>query len=49
MVAVNLGAEPVEIPGVRGSIAIATQRHRDGEGVTGSLALGPAEGVVVRT
>ena len=39
----------VEIEGVDGSIAIATRRDRDGEDVTGSLVLDPAEGVVVRS
>jgi alpha-glucosidase len=48
VVAVNLGSGPVEISGVEGSIAISTARVRDGESVTGSLALGPAEGAIVR-
>jgi alpha-glucosidase len=48
VVAVNLGSEQVEIEGIDGSIAIATRRDRDGEDVTGSLALGPAEGAIVR-
>jgi alpha-glucosidase len=49
VVAVNLGSEPVEVLGVEGSIAIATRRERDGEDVRGTLALGPAEGAIVRT
>ena len=49
MVAVNLGSETVEIPGVDGVVAIATRRARDGEAVAGSLVLDPAEGVVVRS
>jgi alpha-glucosidase len=46
-VAVNLGSGPVEIEGVEGSVAIATDRRRDGERVRGRLRLGPAEGAVV--
>ncbi len=48
VVAVNLGSETVEIPGVDGVVAIATQRARDGEDVAGTLVLDPATGVVVR-
>ena len=47
VVAVNLGEEPVEIVGVDGSIALSTDRGRDGERVTRGVSLGRAEGVVV--
>jgi alpha-glucosidase len=46
-VAVNLGAEPVEIGGLEGRIALATNRPRDGDLVDGALMLQAAEGVVV--
>jgi alpha-glucosidase len=45
--AVNLSAAPVEVGGLRGTVLVATDRARDGEAVTGSLALGPWEGAVV--
>jgi alpha-glucosidase len=48
LVAVNLGDAPATIDGVQGQIAIATDRGRDGEDVTGALELGPAQGAVVR-
>jgi alpha-glucosidase len=47
LVALNLGAEEATVP-ARGVIAIGTRRERDGEAVSGALALGPREGVVVR-
>jgi alpha-glucosidase len=46
-VAVNLSDAPVEVSGLAGRIALATDRARDGETVTGALALAPWEGVVV--
>jgi alpha-glucosidase len=46
-VTVNLGDGPVEIGGVIGEIALATNRSRDGERVGGRLALEPAEGALV--
>jgi alpha-glucosidase len=47
VVALNLGAEEGAVP-VRGTVAIATRRDRDGEAVEGSLALEGGEGAVVR-
>jgi hypothetical protein len=48
-VAVNLSdAETIAaIPNDRGRIAIATNRHRDNEIVSGRLRLGPWEGAVL--
>jgi hypothetical protein len=37
----------VVVDGVSGRVAIGTDRARDGEAVSGALALGPWEGVVV--
>ena len=48
VVAVNLGSETVEIQGVKGVVAIGTERARDGEDVAGTLVLDPGAGVVVR-
>ncbi len=48
VVAVNLGSEQVEIRGVKGVVAIGTERARDGEDVAGTLVLDPGAGVVVR-
>jgi len=48
-VALNLSGSEVAVEGVRGRIAIATERARDGEGVGGALALGPWQGAVVET
>jgi alpha-glucosidase len=47
LVALNLGDEPVQIEGVEGSIALSTNRSRDGEPTTERLTLGASEGVVV--
>jgi alpha-glucosidase len=47
LVALNLGAEEATIP-ARGTIVIGTRRVRDGEKLSGTLALGPREGVVLR-
>jgi alpha-glucosidase len=46
-VAVNLGDAPVEIPALSGTIALATDRAREGEAVAHSLRLDRAQGVVV--
>ena len=46
-VAVNLGSKPVEVAMDGGTVTICTNRERDGGAVTGSLALAPAEGVIV--
>jgi alpha-glucosidase len=47
VVAVNLGSQPVQIAAIEGSIALSTNRERDGERVDGQLTLAPAEGSVV--
>jgi alpha-glucosidase len=47
VVAVNLGASPVELEGITGTIALATDRGRDRERVGSHFRLAPAEGVVV--
>ena len=47
LIALNLGDEPVQIEGVEGSIALSTNRSRDGEPTTERLTLGASEGVVV--
>jgi alpha-glucosidase len=46
-VAVNLSPAEVTVDGLRGRVAIGTDRARDGAAVDGSIALGPWEGVVV--
>jgi alpha-glucosidase len=46
-VGLNLGTQPVAIDGLEGTIAIATERTREGEQVTGRLLLDPAQGAVV--
>jgi len=46
-VALNLSGAEVTVPDLRGRVAIATERARDGEQVEGSLALGPWQGAVV--
>jgi len=46
-VALNLSDAAVTMPEVRGRVAVATDRARDGEAVDGSVGLGPWEGVVV--
>lgn len=47
-VALNLGDAPTTLPDVHGVVRIGTHRARDGEQVSGSLALGPWEGVILR-
>jgi alpha-glucosidase len=47
-VAVNLSDGTVAVDGVRGRVAIGTDRAREGEDVDGSLELAPWEGMVVR-
>jgi alpha-glucosidase len=47
VVALNLGGESVHIDAVEGSIALATDRAREGERVAGGLRLEAAAGVVV--
>jgi alpha-glucosidase len=46
-VALNLGDAPVEVPALRGRVAIATDRARDGEAVRGALELAPRSGCLV--
>jgi len=47
VVACNFSSTPVTVPGVDGTIRIATNRKRDGEAVDGSLTLGPNEAAIV--
>jgi alpha-glucosidase len=49
LAAVNLGGAPGEVDGVTGAVRVATDRTRDGERVTGTLALAPWQGAVVGT
>jgi alpha-glucosidase len=46
--AVNLGEEASVVDGLTGSVALGTDRGRDGQPVAGSFALGPGEGALVR-
>jgi hypothetical protein len=48
IVAVNLSGGSVNVPVDPGTIAIGTDRSRDGEAVDGDLSLGPWEGAVLR-
>jgi alpha-glucosidase len=47
VVALNLSGGTVTVDGVGGSVAIATDRARDGERVDGTLALAPWSGAIV--
>jgi alpha-glucosidase len=47
LVALNLGDSEAAVP-ARGTVVVGTRRARDGEGVDGTLALGPREGAVMR-
>jgi alpha-glucosidase len=47
-VALNLGAELVVVRGIDGSIALSTNRAREGESVAGHLELAPSEAAIVR-
>ncbi len=47
LVALNFGAAPRSIAAVNGTIAICTDRRRDGESIADTLHLGAFEGVVV--
>ena len=46
--ALNLSDAPAEVAGLSGTVAIGTDRARDGEAVDGAIALGPWEGALVR-
>jgi alpha-glucosidase len=46
--ALNLGPEACTVGGLLGSVAIGTDRGRDGEQVGGRLMLGPGEGALIR-
>jgi alpha-glucosidase len=48
VVAVNLSGADATIPTGRATIAIGTDRSRDGDAVKGDLSLGPWEGAVLR-
>jgi alpha-glucosidase len=47
VVALNLGDEPAVVEGVRGTVAIATDRSRDGEKIEGALELPEWQGAVI--
>lgn len=47
VVALNLGDDPADVQLPNGMVRIGTRRERDGERVSGSVALGPWEGVIV--
>jgi alpha-glucosidase len=48
LVALNFSHEDAQIESVDGAVVIGTDRSRDGEQVSGSLELGPWEGVVIK-
>jgi alpha-glucosidase len=48
-VVLNMAEESTEVPGQDGVVAICTDRGRDGEPITGSLRVGPFEGLIART
>jgi alpha-glucosidase len=45
--ALNLSQEPVRVEGLAGVILVGTDRARDGEHLSGTLALGPSEAAVI--
>ena len=47
VVALNLSGAAVSLPGLSGTVLIATGRGRDGESAGDGLELGPWEGVVL--
>ena len=47
-VALNLSDAAAEVAAAEGTVAVGTDRGRDGEAVAGALALGPWEGALVR-
>jgi hypothetical protein len=47
-VVLNLGSAEAAVEGLAGTIALATDRSRDGEPVAGTLALAPSQGAVVK-
>jgi hypothetical protein len=48
VVALNMSDERAELAGLEGEVAVATDRGRDGEPVTGAFSLAPWEAAVVR-
>ena len=48
VVVLNLSAAEATVEGVEGTIALATDRARDGEAVPGALTLAPSQGAVVK-
>jgi alpha-glucosidase len=48
VIALNLSDGPVTLEGLDGSIALGTDRRRDGEPVAGRLELSPGEGALIR-
>jgi alpha-glucosidase len=49
VVVLNLSDDPSTFPGTTGRIAIATDRRRDGEAVSGTVAMAPWQGLVIDT
>ena len=49
VVVLNLSDAEAGVEGVEGTIALATDRSRDGEAVSGTLVLAPSQGVIVRS
>jgi len=47
VVALNLSGDPVEVEVPPGTVAVATERRRDGEAAAGALGLGPFEGALI--
>ena len=47
MVALNLSDDDHVVPGIEGTIRIATDRSRDGEAVAGPLTLDAWSGVII--
>jgi hypothetical protein len=47
LVALNLADHVTSVDDVQGSVAVGSDRARDGEGIGGRLKLGPWEAVIV--
>ena len=46
-VALNMAADPAQISAERGTVLASTHMDREGEKVTGTIALRPAEGLII--
>jgi alpha-glucosidase len=49
VVVLNLSDDHTELGGITGVVRLATDRSRDGENVTGTVALGPWEAMIIET